>query len=154
MRVEVLEYGESEEFEHPEHWNSFKIMTVWSEPDIKVTNDEIPMEYEDLEEKDSSEYEKRLVTAVEFSIQNGGYLFIERPDPTPGWMNRVFELLREEGWQGHAFNEIRVGCRGDIEIEEGEDWTAVIDHRNGVVFHNKELTKGGGEKTGIEDWTY
>lgn len=152
MRVEVLEYGDNPEDEYPEDFNSFKIMTVWSEPDIKVEGEGVPIEYEDLEEKDGSKAEKRLVTAVEFHIHEGGYLFIERPEPTPGWMNKVFELLREEDWQGHAFKEIRVGCRRDIEIEKGENYTAVIDHKNETVYHNRGVPQGSGKKVDLEEW--
>ena len=35
MRVETLEYGDNPKSEYPEDWNSFKVLTVWSQPGAK-----------------------------------------------------------------------------------------------------------------------
>lgn len=148
----MLEYGDDPEFKYREDFNSFKIMTVWSQPEVKSV-DELPADLEIHESPEESPLEpKRLVTAIEFSITKGGYLFIETPGPHPDWINRVFSLLREEGWQGHSFNEIRVDCRGDIEIEKAEDYTAVIDRQEGKVFHNRGVRKGSGKMESLEEW--
>ncbi|MFB6100807.1 MAG: hypothetical protein ABEK16_06070 [Candidatus Nanohalobium sp.] len=103
MKVETLEYGDDPEKEYREDFNSFKVFTVWSEPDVKITDDSVPVKSEDLEEKDSSREAKRLVTAVEFPITVSGYFYVERPNPTPDWLEKIFDLLKEEGWQGHSF---------------------------------------------------
>lgn len=152
MRVEIHEYGDDPEAEYPEDFNSFKVMSIRSEPDIRVENDSIPLETEDLEEKDSAEHSKRLLTAVEFDSSRGGYIFVEKPVPTPGWLKKAFDLLREEGWQGYGFREFRVGCREDIEIVTTEDFTAVIDREKEKVYHNKDSPIGSGDITSLKDW--
>ncbi|QGA80044.1 hypothetical protein [Candidatus Nanohalobium constans] len=133
MRVETLEYGDDPSDEYPEDWNSFKIFTVWSEPD-------------------SEENSKRLATCVEFHITKGGYFFIERPEPGPDWLCKIFEMLKREGWQGHSLHEMRVECRGEIEIEEGDDWTAVIDNKKERAFHNRGKRKGSGKIERLEEF--
>jgi len=82
----------------------------------------------------------------------GGYFFVERPEPTPRWLNKVFDLLYDEGWQGHFFNEIRVDCRGEIKVVRREDFTAVIDERKGKVFHNSGMRKGSGKIEDLEEF--
>lgn len=153
MEVKVLEYGDDPKSEYPEDFNSFKVMTVWSEPETESV-DEIPSDKEIYESSKESPIEpKRLVTAVEFHIGEGGYFFIEKPQPNPTWLNKVFDLLMEEGWQGHSFKEIRSNCRGNIEVQDAEDYTAVIDHDRELVFHNRDVPKGSGRKTDLADWT-
>lgn len=145
MKVKRLEYGFEDEELQDENWNSFKVYSIWSQPDIKITFDGVPIEYEDLEEKDSSEESKRLAVVVEFDVSKGGYLFIERPDPGPAWIKRIFELLKDEGWQGHSFKEIKTNCRDQIELETNEKWTAVKDTQSGSVYHNRDVSDGSGK---------
>lgn len=152
MRVEVLEYGDNPESEYPEDFNSFKVMTIWSEPETEAIS-EIPSETEVYESPEESPIEpKRLVTAVEFHMGEGGFFFIERPMPDPNWLNKVFDLLREKGWEGYSFQEIRGNCRGDIEIINKDDYTAVIDRKKNMVLHDRDLPKGSGRKEDLEEW--
>jgi hypothetical protein len=153
VRVEVLEYGGDPEMEYPEHWNSFKIMTVWSEPEMESVG-HIPHTAVVYESPERSPLEsRRLAVAVEFSMDEGGYLFVESPGPDPGWLNRVFDALREEGWQGFNFRQLRIDCRGDIEVLEEEEFTAVIDTREGRVFHNRGVQRGSGVVEDLSEWT-
>ncbi|WEL19173.1 hypothetical protein [Candidatus Nanohalococcus occultus] len=152
MRVKTHVYGFENEELQTEDFNSFKIYSVWSEPDIRVENDSIPMEVTDLEEKDDGEGAKRLVTAIEFGHMTGGYFFVERPKPSPSWITKVFGLLREEGWQGHYLNEMRVDCRGDIEIRNTEEYTAVIDRAAERVFHNRGTGDGAGKIENLSEF--
>lgn len=152
MKVKIHEYGDDPESDYPEDFNSFKVMTIWSEPDVRVNNDSVPLETEDLEKKDSSEHSKRLMTAVEFDSARGGYVFVEKPGPTPSWLSKAFDLLQEKGWQGYGFRELRAGCRGDIDIVTTEDFTAVIDREGEKVFHNEDSSTGSGEITRLDEW--
>lgn len=149
MRVEKLVYGDDPTSEYPEDFNSFKIFTVWSEPDIVSEPDDGPVETRD---QDTESQEKRLVTAVEFPVTVGSYFFVERPEAGPDWLCKAFKLLKDEGWQGHSFKDFRVECRGEIEIEDGESWTAVIDRKTGKVFHNRDKRQGAGEMEELESF--
>lgn len=152
MRVEVLEYGDDPERDFQEDSESFKVFTVWSEP-VTESVDEIPASAEIHESPEKSTVEpKRLVTAVEFGIHKGGFFFIETPNPNPEWMNKVFNLLEEEGWMGYSFNEIRGSCRGEIEVLGKEEYTAVIDEKGGKVYHNQGKRRGDGEVEDIEEF--
>jgi len=149
MRVEKLVYGDDPEAEYPEDFNSFKVFTVWSEPGIVSEPDGGPVGTRD---EDTESQGKRLATAVEFPMTVGSYFFVERSEPGPEWLCKVFQLLKDEGWQGHSFSEFRVNCRGEIRIEEGENWTAVIDKNKGNVFHNQNKRQGDGDITDLESW--
>jgi hypothetical protein len=152
MRVEILEYGDNPERDFQEDAESFKVMTVWSEPVTKSV-DQIPATAEIHESPEKSTIDpKRIVTAVEFGISQGGFFFIETPRPNPDWLNKVFGLLKDEGWMGYRFNEIRGGCRGGVEVLDEDEFTAVIDHRNQNVFHNRGQRKGEGEVEDVEDF--
>lgn len=150
MRVEVLEYGDDPERGFQEDAESFKVMTVWSEP-VTESVDQIPATAEIHESPEKSTVEpKRLVTAVEFGIHKGGFFFIETPNLNPEWLNKVFDLLKDEGWMGYGFNEIRGNCRVEIEVLDEEDFTAVIDEKTGKVFHDRGLSKGDGKVESLE----
>ncbi len=152
MRVKILEYGDAPERDFQEDAESFKVMTVWSEP-VTESVDQVPAAAEIHESPEKSTVEpKRLVTAVEFGIHKGGYFFIETPNPNPEWLNRVFDLLKDEGWMGYRFNEIRGNCRGEIEVLDKEEFTAVIDEKTGKVLHNGGLSKGDGKIEVLEDF--
>lgn len=149
MRVERLEYGD-EQGEYREDFNSFKIYEVWSEPVVE-SHDSLPANTTIYESPSESPVEsKRLVVAVEFPMSYGSYFFIETPKPDPEWMNKVFDLLRENGWQGHSFEEVRNQCRGLITVVKRETYTAVIDKEKAKVYHNCGKPKGAGETTRLE----
>lgn len=152
MDVRTLEYGDDPEADYPEDFDSFKIFEVWSDPDIKVEDKDIPIEYEDLEEVDSSKESKRLAIAVEFSMHQGGYFFIETPSPNPDWLNKVWKLLQDNGWQGHSFNEIRSNCREQIKLIRRKSYIAVIDEQSGKAFHNRGKLQGSGTVEDIGDF--
>lgn len=152
MKIERLEYGDEPDSEHPEDFDSFKVYAVWSDPDIKIEDSDVPIDYKDLEEVDSSKKAKRLAVAVEFSMHQGGYFFIEKPNPTTEWLNKVWDLLQELGWQGYSFNEIRSNCRENIKIIRYGDYTAVIDREKGKVFHNRAKPKGAGAIEDLENF--
>jgi hypothetical protein len=148
MRVKRLEYGD-ERGEYSEDFNSFKIYEVWSEPVVK-SHESLPVNTTIYESPSESPVdEKRLVVAVEFPMSYGSYFFIETPEPNPGWLEKVFDLLKEKGWQGHAFEDIRNQCRGQITVIRREGYTAVIDRKKQKVYHNYEKPKGSGEKTDL-----
>ncbi|MFB6216688.1 MAG: hypothetical protein ABEJ72_06950, partial [Candidatus Aenigmatarchaeota archaeon] len=90
--------------------------------------------------------------AVEFSEDRGGYFFIERADPSPEWIKNAWNLLRENGWQGFSFDEIRGNCRGVVKVLEDEDYTAVIDKARKKVFHNRGLPEGVGDIDKLEEF--
>ena len=152
MKIERLEYGDDPDTEYPEDFNSFKVYAVWSDPDIKIEDSDVPIEYKDLEEVDGNKEAKRLSVAVEFSMNQGGYFFIETPNPTTEWLNKVWELLQEKGWQGYGFNEIRNGCRGCIKVIRRKDYTALIDKEKKKVFHNRDMPRGAGAIDDLEDF--
>jgi len=144
MRVQRLEYGD-EPGEYNEDFNSFKVYEVWSEPVVE-SNDSLPANTTIYESPSESPVEpKRLVVAVEFPITFGSYFFIETPKPNPEWINKVFDLLKEKGWQGHAFEVIRNQCRGQITVIKRKTYTAVIDRKEGKVYHNSDKQKGAGK---------
>jgi hypothetical protein len=113
VKIERLEYGDDPEVEYSEDFDSFKVYEVWSEPDVEFVDGE-GLEVDELGEEEVDEHSKRLAVAVEFSMHQGGYFFIETPNPNTEWLKKVWELLQETGWQGYSFNEIRGNCRGQM----------------------------------------
>lgn len=149
MRVERLEYGDKPG-EYQEDFNSFKVYEVWSEPVVE-SHDSLPANTTIYESPSESPVEpKRLVVAVEFPMGYGSYFFIETPKPNPDWLNKVFDLLSEYGWQGHAFETIRNQCRREIAVIERKSYTAVIDRKEGKVYHNFNKRKGAGKTDDLE----
>lgn len=152
MKIERLEYGDDPDSDFPEEFDSFKVFTVWSEPDINIVENEFPVEYKDFEELDSGKGAKRLAVAVEYSMHQGGYFFIETPNPDTEWLNRVWEHLKELGWQGYSFNDIRSNCRGHIKVIKRKDYSAVIDKKNEKIFHNRAKPKGAGAVDDLDNF--
>lgn len=152
MRVEKFEYGGDPEADYPEHWDSFKIYEVWSEPVVE-DHEDLPANTTIYESPSESPLDpKRLVVAVEFSLRQGSYFYIETPRPAPEWIKKVFELLREEGWQGHSFECIRNNCRGEIFVINRKTYTAVIDMKEEMALHNYKKSKGGGVTEELESF--
>lgn len=89
---------------------------------------------------------KRLAVYVDF-YGEVGWIFIERPRVDVDWIERLLETLKKTEFSLYGIEEIRFGCKGEIEIKEEEDQIKVIDKKKDRIFH----TKPGGNRRVTSD---
>ena len=135
MRAEVVtgynreNRKEGEEFAHE---YPLCIIEVFAEPDNRSENRvAVYVESNSMKERESR-------------------LFIERSPPGIGWLEEVFQLIRETGSRGiftGGLHEVRIDCEDEIEIMEDEH--ALIDHREDKVYFDDS---SAGDIMSLETW--
>lgn len=87
---------------------------------------------------------KRLATYVDYGdlSDREARLFIERSPPGMGWLEKVFELLRETEALpliAGGIKEVKTVEEGEIEIRETDGIVEVVDKSESKVYHNREV---------------
>ena len=98
------------------------------------------------------ESENRVATYVEVKEFNNreSRLFVERSPPGMGWLEKVFDLVRETEVRGiisGGLHEIRIDCGDEIELLE--DKPALIDHCEDEVYFDDG---SAGNTMSLEEW--
>jgi|GEM_PF-2736191 len=124
--------------------------------DVREEKGEYPHEYPLCIIKVMAEPDKGGENRVATYVEVKGFrnresrLFVERSPPGMGWLERVFDLIRETESQGivsGGLHEIRIDCENEIEVQEDEP--VLIDHREDKVYFNDGES---GDVVSIEEW--